>query len=366
MKAIRLKKLALLAAVAGAMFVPLLHATPVQAATAYVKATGNDAAACLDELNACLTLDKAITVSTQSGKIIITGHGDFQGLTSPITGGLTIIAPDGGVSISQNTLSQPVFTINAASDTVVFKSIAITGGSAGTIGIQVDNGNKVYIENCTLKGFSNGAAQAMFLQPNPGAGVQSQLYISNTEVSNANTGLILIAPRSGQVKAYFTHVEVHNTNGYGIKADGTNGQGLDVAIADSAIFSMTGSAIHGITPPTASPGTPVVRMSIERTTILNSGGGAVVGNGGGSRMLVNKSSVMSHALGIYALNGGTVVLNDSLVSGNSVGVSLNGLGSTSPVQSFANNAIKYNGFAQCGDDVCNGASPGTLFTFSLR
>ena len=241
---------------------------------------------------ACLTLDKAITASTQSGKIIIAGHGDFQGLTNPITGSLTIIAPDGGVSIKQDTLAQPVFTINAGnSDTVTLKSLGINGGTAGTIGIQVDKAGKVYIENCTLKGFSNGAAQAMFLQPDPGTGVQSQLYISNTEVSNAQTGLIFIAPRSGLVKTYFTHVEVHNTNGYGIKSDGTNGS-IDNAIADSAFFSMTGSAIHGFTPPAGSPGTPVVRISMERTTVLNSGGGAVVGNGGGSRMLVNKSSVM--------------------------------------------------------------------------
>jgi hypothetical protein len=264
MKAIRLKKLALLAAVAGAMFVPLLHATSAQAATAYVKATGNDAASCLDEANACLTLDKAITVSGQvNGKILIVGHGDFQGLTSPITGTVTIIAPDSGVAIKQDSLSQPVFTINSgASDTVALKNLGINGGTTGTVGVQVNNGGKVYIQNCTLKGYSNGAAQAMFFQPNPGAGNQSQLYITNTEVSNANTGLIFIAPQSGFVKVYFTHVEVHNSSGYGIKADGTNGQ-VDIAIADSAVFSLTGSAIHGVTPVAGSPGAPVVRMSVE-------------------------------------------------------------------------------------------------------
>jgi hypothetical protein len=345
------------------MFVTFLQATPAQAATAYVSATGLDTNTCLSEAQACLTLDKAITVSSPSGKILIVGHGDFQGLTGPIVGGLSIIAPDGGVSIKQDSLSQPVFTINAGTtDTVTLKNLGINGGNAGTIGIQVNNGGKVFVENCTLKGFSNGEGEAMFLQPNPGAGVQSQLYISNTEVSNATTGLILIAPRSGLVKTYFTHVEVHNSSGFGIKSDGTNGS-VDNAITDSAFFSVTGSAIHGLTPPTGSPGAPVVRVSLERTTVLNSGGGAVVGNGGGSKMLVNKSTVIAHALGIYALNGGTVVLEDSIVSGNGVGVSLS---ASSPVISYGNNVISANSLAQCGDDVCNGASPGTLSTGTHR
>ena len=362
MKAAR-TSFAFLAATAGAMLATFLQATPAQAATAYVKVGGSDGFNCLDELNACATLDKAITASGQSGKILIVGHGDFQGLSSPITGSLTIIAPDGGVSIKQDTLGQPVFTINAGnSDTVTLKNLGINGGAAGTIGIQVDNAGKVYIENCTLKGFPNGVGQAMFLQPNPGAGLQSQLYISNTEVSNATTGLIYIVPRSGFVKTYFSHVEVHNSSGFGIKADGTNGS-VDSAIADSAFFSVTGSAIHGLTPAAGSPGFPVVRVSLERTTVLNSGGGAVVGNGGGSRMLVNKSSVMSHALGIYALNGGTVVLNNSVVMGNTVGVSLS---AGSPVITYGNNSINYNGFGQCGNDVCNGASPGTLSSLPQR
>ena len=321
MKAAR-TNFAILAATAGTMLATFLQATPAQAATAYVSATGLDGNTCLSEAQACLTLDHAITVSGQSGKILIVGHGDFQGLTNPITGGLAIIAPDGGVSIKQDTLSQPVFTINAGnSDTVTLKSLGINAGSTGTIGIEVDNAGKVYIESCTLKGFPNGVAEAMFFQPNPGAGVQSQLYISNTEVSNANTGLILVAPRSGSVKTYFTHVEVHNTSGFGIKSDGTNGT-VDNAIADSAFFSMTGSAIQGFTPAAGSPGNPVVRVSLERTTVLNSGGGAVVGNGGGSKMLVNKSTVIAHAKGINALNGGTVVLENSVVTGNGIGVNL--------------------------------------------
>ena len=364
MRTVRVGRFALPLAIAGTMFVSLLQATPAQAATAYVKATGNDAFSCLDESNACLTLDKAITVSGQvNGKILIIGHGDFQGLTSAITGSVTIIAPDGGVSIRQDSLSQPVFTINSgATDTVTLKNLGINGGSTGTIGIQVNNAGKVYIQNCNIRGFSNGAAQAMWLRPNPGAGQQSQLYISNADVSNANTGLILIQPQSGVVKVYFTHIEIHNTNGYGIKADGTSG-GVDLAIADSAVFSMSGSAIHGLTPAAGSPGAPVVKMALERTTVLNSGGGAIVGNGGGSKMVVNKSSVMAHALGIYALNGGTVILNDSVVTSNSVGVSL---AAGSPVFSFANNVIKFNGFTQCGDDVCNGGVAGTLNSAALR
>src|SRR5664280_1698440 len=208
----KLGKLSLLLVIGGAAMTlcPLLQATPAQAvtaqgATAWVSAVGLDSNSCLTEALACATLDHAITVSGQSGKIIITGHGDFEGLTNPITGSLTIIAPDGGTNIKQSTLSQPVFVVTAGpTDTVVLKSLAIAGGPAGTIGIEVDNGSKVYIENCQLKGFSNGAAQAIFLQPNPGAGNQSQLYISNTEVSNANGSLIYVKPQSGSVKTYFT------------------------------------------------------------------------------------------------------------------------------------------------------------------
>lgn len=361
MRTLSARKFAFPFVILGTMFVPLLHATPALSASAYVSATGSGATC--TQAAPCATLDAAITAAGAGGSIRIVSPGDFQGPTNPITFSLSIVATEIGTVIKQDTLAQPVFTINAgANDTVSFKGILIAGGATGTIGIQVDNAGRVYILNCTLKGFTNGAAQAMFLQPNPGAGNQSQLYISNTEVSNANSGLILVAPRSGSVKTYFTHVEVHNTSGFGIKSDGTNGT-VDNAITDSAFFSMTGSAIHGFTPAAASPGVTVVRVSIERTTVLNSGGGAIIGNGGGSRMLVNKSSVMAHASGISAINGGTVVLNDSVVTGNGVGVSLV---AGSPVFSYANNVIQFNGFAQCGNDVCNGASPGTLTSAALR
>ena len=363
MRTLKVGKFAFSFVIVGAVSVALLQATPAQAATAYVSATGSNANSCLTEALACLTLDKAITVSTQSGKIVIAGHGDFQGLTSPITGSLTIIAPDSGVSIRQDSLSQPVFTINAGqSDTVTLKGLGINGGSTGTIGIQVDNAGKVYIQNCTLKGFSNGAGQAMFLQPNPGAGQQSQLYISNTEVSNSSGGLIFIKPQSGAVKTYFTHAEVHNSSSFGIKSDGTNGS-VDNAVSDSAFFSTTGPAVNATTPAAASPGTPVVRVSLERSTVANAGNGAVVANGGGSRALVNKSSIMNASIGVYALNGGTAVLNDSVITGNGTGVSL---ASSSPVITYANIVISFNGFGQCGDNVCNGAAAGTLTSFTLR
>jgi hypothetical protein len=310
-----------------------------------------------------LTLNHAITVSGQSGKIIVVGHGDFQALSNPITGSLTIVAPDGGVSIRQDTLSQPVFTINAGlSDTVTLKSLGIVGGAAGTIGIQVDNGGKVYIQNCNVRGFPNGSGYAMFLQPNPGAGNQSQLYISNSDVSNATGGLIYVKPQSGSVKTYFTHVEVHNSNGFGIKSDGRNGA-VDNSITDSAFFSISGTAVNGVTTTAASPGPPVVRISLDRTTVLNTGTYAIYANGGGSRVIVTKSVIMASAAGVGTLGGGTVVLNDAVLSGSGTGVDI---GANSPVVSFGNNVIKYNGFSQCGDDVCSGAAPGTLSSATQR
>ena len=62
MKAAR-TSFAFLAATAGAMLATFVQATPAQAATAYVKATGSDSFNCLDELNACASLDKGITAS---------------------------------------------------------------------------------------------------------------------------------------------------------------------------------------------------------------------------------------------------------------------------------------------------------------
>ncbi|HTO64162.1 MAG TPA: hypothetical protein VMM15_23225 [Bradyrhizobium sp.] len=342
----------------GMLVVPLLQATPALSATAYVSITGSGATC--TPAAPCATLDAAVAVSGAAGKIIILSAGDYQGLTNPITGGMTITTQVSGVAVRQDTLTQPVFTINAgANDTVTLHGFSIVGGAHGTNGIQVDNAGRVYVENCGVK---NVPGLAMFLQPNPGANQQSQLYISNTEVSNATTGLILIAPRSGFVKTYFNRAEVHNSSGYGIKSDGSNGQ-IDNAITDSAFFSITGAAIHGFTPAAGSPGAPVVRIAIERTTVLNSGGGGSVANGGGSRVFVNKSTLMSNQFGARSLNGGSTVLTDSVVTGNGTGVDLN---NTSPVFSFGNNSIQFNGFSQCGNDVCNGAGAGTMGTSTLR
>ncbi|MBI2715619.1 MAG: right-handed parallel beta-helix repeat-containing protein [Rhizobiales bacterium] len=169
--------------------------------------------------------------------------------------------------------------------------------------------------------------------------------------------MILVKPRSGTpVKTYFANVEVHNSSTFGIKSDGTNGA-VDNAVTDSAFFSMAGAAVSAVTPAAASPGPPVVRVSLDRATVLNAGAGAVFANGGGSRVFIIKSAVEAASTGITAVNGGNVVLNDSVVTGNGTGVNYSGGG---VVASFGNNAVQFTGFGACGADVCNGGVAGTM------
>jgi hypothetical protein len=323
-------------AILGMVLVPALYAAPAQAVPAHVyvsAVTGSDSGDCSNAASPCQTLTYAHGQVAAGGLISITGGGDFAPLT--VTKSVTIQGLDVPARIVGDGISAASLVINAAvTDTVTLKSLDIVGGTAGPIGIQINTVGKIYILNCTIRGFTAGVGNAIQFIPSGNTSGNSQLYASNVEVSNTSGGLISVRPTDATyAKVFFNRVEVHNGL-FGIRSDGTNGR-VDNAIRDSAFFSLTNAGV------TAVSSSNLVRVSYDKSTVLNAGTAAVLASGTAAHIVAFDVVIEGSANGVSSAAGGSVVIDNTVITGNGVGAVYDSTAGGG-IFSCGNNMIKFN------------------------
>src|SRR5262249_45647383 len=241
-------KLIALPSAIGLLITLCLHTTPAQAleARTWVSTAGNDASDC-SRATPCASFLTAHNKTLPGGEINCVDAGMFS-IDFPlnITKSITIDCAGTLGGLMGNAIGE-VITINTANINVRLRNLTINGLGANFIGINFQNGNALFVENCTIFGFNGGVGHGISFKP--ANGFTSQLYVTDSVVegnglfSGSGGGIIIQPSGSGSARVVIDRTRV-NSNIYGIFANGTGSTGtIAVQVKDSTV---SGNAFNGI------------------------------------------------------------------------------------------------------------------------
>jgi hypothetical protein len=217
-----LKKLLLL--VSFGLIASCLSMSPAsaQASRTWVSGVGDDANPC-SRTAPCKTFAGAISKTAPAGEIDCLDPGGFGALT--ITKAITIDCSGtfGSVLVSG---TNGINVSAAAGDKVILRGLSNNGIGSGINGIQLNSGGELSIERCTIARFTGVGI-------NVNTSTVSQLYVTNTYITNANTGISILS--TGLVLAVIDHTNVFNVTANGITTGGATG--IAVNISNSHVAS---------------------------------------------------------------------------------------------------------------------------------
>jgi len=273
------RSIGLLAIVAGLLF-PLIASAPAnaQATRTWVSGVGDDANPC-SRTAPCKTFAGAISKTAPGGEINCLDPGGFGGVT--ITKAMTISCESGtaGVLVS----GTPAIVVSAgANDHVYLKGLDIEGVGTGTVGIKLNSGASLVVQDCVIRNF----------QGNPGLGIQ-------------------FAPNAASTMNVLNTVVEHNgtpASGGGIQAAPINASATAVVVLDHVTMTrnIVGAAAVGIGGASA--------IQINNSVISDSSSTGLVASGTGAVIRVGRSLIINNAGG--SVSGNVLSFLDNQINGN--------------------------------------------------
>jgi hypothetical protein len=293
--------LLVLLALLGTPFVGAAHAGP----KAFVSGKGNVGAPCT-RAQPCAVFQEAHDAVDAFGEINCIDAGEFSIVT--ITKSVTIDCTGFSAGITLNGSGNSAVTINTAGVVVTLRGLQITGtgfgpAGGGNIGVLFEAGAELHIENCTITAFRFAQGIGVHFRP---SGNTAALYISDSTISDnglpASGGGIIVQPGGlSSTRVTLDRVQVDN-NTYGIFVNGTFPQGpITVQVRDS---TSIGNKFDGISAFSAPNGAPT-QVNVEHSASLLNGGNGIAAQGKGFVLLAD-STVSSNGVGLSTVNGGTI------------------------------------------------------------
>jgi hypothetical protein len=285
-----------------------------QATRTWVSGLGNDANPC--SLTApCKTFAGAISKTLAGGEISVLDPGGFGAVT--ITKSITIDGGGGQVASILAAGTNGVVVNAGATGTVTLRNLRINGAGltvlGGLNGVQVLSGLGLHIENCAIFGFTQSGIN---INVNTASAVN--VFVTDTIVSTTLNGINARNASTGKVSLSIERTTI-SQSGTGLKVDGTGGA--------AAIFaSLSDSMVAG-----------------------NATGVSTLGGPGNGSVIVTRSSIVNNTTGASATGTSGIIFNHTSISGNQTGLSASGGGS---LLTYTNNALDAN--------VANGAFTSTL------
>ncbi|HYE73438.1 MAG TPA: right-handed parallel beta-helix repeat-containing protein [Blastocatellia bacterium] len=276
-----------------------------QATRTWVSGVGDDDNPC-SRTAPCKTFAGAISKTAAGGEINVIDPGGFGAVT--ITKSITI---DGGPYLSGILAAgtNGIIVNAGANDEVVIRGLDINGvngtASPGVNGIRFIAGGTLYVERCTIYGFSD---KGIDFQPS-GA---SNLIVKDTVIRNnrgtapAGGGILVKPGAAGSAKVFIDNVRLERGL-YGIRAEDNS----KVTICNS---SATNNINNGFL--AASFGSPV-EMNIESSVSANNGTNGVVVQGTYACIRLSNVTVMNNSKGLFVSGSGSIVsCGNNRIAGN--------------------------------------------------
>jgi hypothetical protein len=304
---------AVLAATALLALVPAETAHALNA-TSYVATSGSDTNTC-QHADPCLTFPKAISAAFPGGEVRCLDQLGIGGFPTNVTITQSITIDCRGIygevqRVGPTTTQDIGFIINGAGISVTLRGLNIAapeGGSAGNIGINIQQAASVHIEDCTIRGFTVNASQGIRIAPTAGF---TTVTIINTIISNNGLGIFALGAQGLLVN--LDHVKMYNNAFGGFRASGANG-GVFVNIVDS---TANANGTNGF----VATGGPVVIDMQRSNASLNQQAG-ILADGAGAKITIGASTVTANGTGFARTNGGAIVshgnnnVDDNTVAG---------------------------------------------------
>jgi hypothetical protein len=269
-----------------------LFAAPARAQSirTFVSTAGMDNATC-SLASPCRHFSAAVTATAAGGEVDALDAGAYgsftisQAITIEGQGWSYVAPPSGGAAITINV---------GATEKVTIHGVSLNGvGVASATGIQFNSGGSLNVQDSVILNFSG---DGILFQPNNSSPV-SQLYVSNTQVSdNGNDGIAVFPPSGNSVFAVFNNVESINNIASGFELTGSGSSPLSVTILNS-LAANNGS--NGIT---AGDGTTMV--DVRNSVVVGNQNG--VSSNLGAIVTLSNSFLLRNSSTNAFINGGTI------------------------------------------------------------
>jgi hypothetical protein len=308
-------KSAFLLTLFAAALVAALPAKPAQALVArtFLSAAGSDSNNCANVLTPCRHLATAYAATAANGEIYVLDPANYGSVT--ITGPVSIEG-HGWASIAP-VAGQAAITINApgATDKINIIGVVLDGTNlASTTGIAFNSGGSLNVQDSVIRNFTG---DGIFFGPN--SSTLSQLYVSNTLISDNAVGIFVDPTGAGTTTGVLDHVKIQNNGGNGLSVV-TATQTINVTVTDSV---SAGNTMNGILAQT-NGGTPV-NIMVRNSTIANNGANGLIAEKLGAAIFVTRSTITGNISAGW-VNGSA----GAVASYTDNNIDLNGSGNTAP------------------------------------
>ncbi|MBV9990304.1 MAG: hypothetical protein JOZ72_03345 [Alphaproteobacteria bacterium] len=319
-----MKKTGIVFALIGACLMLAPNLAQAQATRTWISGVGDDVNPC-SRTAPCKTFAGAISKTAAGGEIDTLDPGGFGAVT--VTKAMTL-ADEGAGEAGILVAGTNGITVNCATDpncSVVIRGLVIDGGPVGSNslnGIRFVAGRSLTIENCAIRNFTGGAPNGYGVSFQPSASQTHYLTIAHTTInqsgaigSNNGAGVLVQPSGSAVVNASIVN-DVITQNNIGVRADGSNltGGGITVNVSDSAVTNNANAGVASVSTNT-NPVTVIVSNSQvtgngvglnangTNKTVLRVGYSTVSFNSGGGYKQQNAAIISSYGNNIFSDNG---------------------------------------------------------------
>lgn len=269
-----------------------------QATRTWVSGVGDDVNPC-SRTAPCKTFAGAISKTAAGGEINVLDPGGFGAVT--ITKSISIVG-DGAMAGVLASLTNGIIVNAGASDVVVLRNLDINGAGNGLNGIRFLAGGALYVESCTIYGFTGKGIDA---RPT----TTSQLFVTDTIIRNnpgATGGGITLAPVApATLVATIERVRMQR-NRFGLRAE----DGSRVTVRDSV---ATGNSTNGYVAFSAAGAST---LTIESSLASDNTNNGVSAQGASATVRLSNVVVTGNGTGLNAGGGAIVSFGNNRVAGN--------------------------------------------------
>jgi hypothetical protein len=200
-------------------------------------------------------------------------------------------------------------TINAnTGDRINIIGVVLDGtGITGTTGIQFNSGGSLTVRDSVIRNF--GFFGISFA---PNTSSPSQLYLSNTLVSDNDLHGIIINPTgSGTTNGVLDHVDMENNSNDGLLVLNAT-QTVSITVSESVSANNGAAGIFG-----ESDGAGPVNIMVRTSTVANNGVDGLGALGTGATIRVTRSTMTGNATAWASITSGIVTsYADNNIDGN--------------------------------------------------
>ena len=234
------------------------------AAPVWVSAHGNDLNSC-DSAAPCQTFATALSRIASGGEIDVLDSGDFGPVTINKSVTLVSAGPLGGVQV----VAGSAITVNAgANDKIVLRGLTLDGSGTAASGITFHTGGALYVENCTVNGFTQYGID--FAPVGSGKLFVNGTVLRNNGNGTTGGGLHLTSTTTPGFAATVEGLRSEN-NVFGLKAEGPG----TITICNSL---AAGNGYGGFSA-TNPAGSTLLQMLIEKSVSTHNGTSGILSNG---------------------------------------------------------------------------------------